>query len=392
MARSLVATAVVRDEVDRPGTGLGGFGSVSVRGRLRPPARRSSSPRSSSGRAAGCAWLTTVSLETAPAVAAVPGTPDVRVAAPPVAPHDVRVRRRGALVGRLGRLRSPRPSRGSPRARLDKVVLGPRPRGGRRPASSTRGGCCGASPSSTSTTWVFAVDGLVGATPELLVRREKGLVTSRVLAGTIRRTGDDEHGPRARGVARPLVEGPRGARVRRALGRRRPRAALLLDERARGAVRAAPVQRHAPRDRRRRGARRRRVVPGPRRVAAPVGGGVRHARRRWPTASSPSSSTWTAGATPGRSAGSTPSGDGEWGIALRCGAVSQADPSRIRLFAGCGIVAGSDPEAEVAESSAKFMPDARRPHRHRLSRASRPSRGDTARATARLHLDPAGLA
>ena len=27
----------------------------------------------------------------------------------------------------------------------------------------------------------------------MLVRREKGLVTSRVLAGTIRRTGDDEH-------------------------------------------------------------------------------------------------------------------------------------------------------------------------------------------------------
>src|SRR4029077_7851161 len=40
--------------------------------------------------------------------------------------------------------------------------------------------------------WTFNVDGLFGATPELLVRREKGLVTSRVLAGTIRRTGDDE--------------------------------------------------------------------------------------------------------------------------------------------------------------------------------------------------------
>ena len=49
-------------------------------------------------------------------------------------------------------------------------------------------------------------------------------------------------------------------------------------------------------------------------------------------------------------------GDGEWGIALRCGAVSVEDPSRIRLFAGCGIVAGSDPDAEVAESSAKFVP------------------------------------
>ena len=41
--------------------------------------------------------------------------------------------------------------------------------------------------------WTFHVDGLFGATPELLVRRERGLVTSRVLAGTIRRTGDDEH-------------------------------------------------------------------------------------------------------------------------------------------------------------------------------------------------------
>ena len=41
--------------------------------------------------------------------------------------------------------------------------------------------------------WTFCVDGLLGATPELLVRLERGLVTSRVLAGTIRRTGDDAH-------------------------------------------------------------------------------------------------------------------------------------------------------------------------------------------------------
>ena len=40
--------------------------------------------------------------------------------------------------------------------------------------------------------WTFHVDGMFGATPEMLVRRERGLVTSRVLAGTIRRTGDDE--------------------------------------------------------------------------------------------------------------------------------------------------------------------------------------------------------
>ena len=40
--------------------------------------------------------------------------------------------------------------------------------------------------------WTFHVDGMFGATPEMLVRRERGLVTSRVLAGTIRRTGADE--------------------------------------------------------------------------------------------------------------------------------------------------------------------------------------------------------
>jgi menaquinone-specific isochorismate synthase len=46
-------------------------------------------------------------------------------------------------------------------------------------------------------------------------------------------------------------------------------------------------------------------------------------------------------------------GDGEWGLALRS---AEIDGSRVRLFAGCGIVAGSDPEAELAEAQAKFVP------------------------------------
>jgi menaquinone-specific isochorismate synthase len=50
------------------------------------------------------------------------------------------------------------------------------------------------------------------------------------------------------------------------------------------------------------------------------------------------------------------SGDGEWGIALRCGRFDAADPRAVRLFAGCGIVAGSDPNAEAAEAEAKFLP------------------------------------
>ncbi|MDR0482662.1 MAG: chorismate-binding protein [Cellulomonadaceae bacterium] len=41
------------------------------------------------------------------------------------------------------------------------------------------------------TTWAFHVAGLVGATPEMLVRTERGLALSRVLAGTIRREESD---------------------------------------------------------------------------------------------------------------------------------------------------------------------------------------------------------
>ena len=46
-------------------------------------------------------------------------------------------------------------------------------------------------------------------------------------------------------------------------------------------------------------------------------------------------------------------GDGEWAIALRSAEVRGAT---VRLFAGCGIVADSDPEAELAEAQAKFLP------------------------------------
>ncbi|WP_421019957.1 chorismate-binding protein, partial [Klebsiella pneumoniae] len=38
--------------------------------------------------------------------------------------------------------------------------------------------------------WVFAVDGLIGASPETLVTVSRGTVTARVLAGTTARGGD----------------------------------------------------------------------------------------------------------------------------------------------------------------------------------------------------------
>ena len=46
-------------------------------------------------------------------------------------------------------------------------------------------------------------------------------------------------------------------------------------------------------------------------------------------------------------------GDGEWAIALRG---AELDGARARLVAGAGIVAGSDPDAEWAETQAKLEP------------------------------------
>ncbi|WP_449065226.1 isochorismate synthase [Planomonospora algeriensis] len=44
-------------------------------------------------------------------------------------------------------------------------------------------------------------------------------------------------------------------------------------------------------------------------------------------------------------------GDGEWAVTIRCAEVAERT---LRLFAGAGIVPGSDPERELAETSAKF--------------------------------------
>ncbi|MFB6367510.1 isochorismate synthase DhbC [Paenibacillus elgii] len=44
-------------------------------------------------------------------------------------------------------------------------------------------------------------------------------------------------------------------------------------------------------------------------------------------------------------------GDGEWIVTIRC---AEVEGRELRLFAGAGIVAGSSPQAELAETSAKF--------------------------------------
>ena len=200
--------------------------------------------------------------------------------------------------------------------------------------------------------WTYAVDGLFGATPELLVRRERGLVTSRVLAGTIRRTGDDAHDLALAGaLARSSKDLEEHEYAVRSVASALARHCSSMNVPETPFVLHLPNVMHLASD-----------VAG---VSSDDASALQLAAALHPSAA--------VGGTPtdlavevltelesmdrGRYAGPVgwidASGDGEWGLALRCG---QLQGSQVRLFAGCGIVAGSDPEAELAEAQAKFIP------------------------------------
>jgi menaquinone-specific isochorismate synthase len=204
--------------------------------------------------------------------------------------------------------------------------------------------------------WTFAVDGMVGATPELLVRSEKGLVTSRVLAGTIRRTGDDDadlaHAALLAHSSKDLEEHEYAvASLTRAI---EPFCSSTN-------VPETPFVLHLPN-----------VLHLATDVTGVLSGdgpsSLTLAAALHPTAAVAGTPTPTAVALlaklermdRGRYAGPVgwlgADGDGEWGIGLRSAELDPADPHRLRLFAGCGIVAASVPQAELAESEAKLEP------------------------------------
>jgi menaquinone-specific isochorismate synthase len=203
--------------------------------------------------------------------------------------------------------------------------------------------------------FTFACDGMLGATPELLVRRADREVSALVLGGTRPRGADqaedlalgeellasaknnEEHGYAVDSIrealgplcevldveARPsLLKFPNlqhlGTRVRGTLaGGQPPRSALAL---------AAAV--HPPAA----------VCGTPTGAALDLIRELEHMDRE-------------------RYAGPVgwvdAEGNGEWGIAIRSGQISGRTA---RLFAGCGIVAGSEPPAELAETLVKLQP------------------------------------
>jgi len=206
-------------------------------------------------------------------------------------------------------------------------------------------------------TWIFLVDGLIGATPELLVRLSKSLVTSRVLAGTIRKTGNEdrdltlaaslaksskdleEHEYAVRSIADALApfcsstnvpESPFVLHLSNVMHLATDVTGVLNDSAKQADIFTLIEKLHPS--------------------AAVCGTPTEEAKQLIKKLEQMNR---------GRYAG--PVGwidahnDGEVAIALRCGQLS-SDRKMIRIFAGCGIVAGSDPVNEFAESQAKLMP------------------------------------
>ncbi len=205
------------------------------------------------------------------------------------------------------------------------------------------------------TCWTFHVDGMIGATPELLARVDRGLVTSRVLAGTIRPTGDE---------TADLAHA--AALARSSKDREEHEYAVdsvteVLHEHCTSInVPEAPSVIH---------------LPNVMHLASDVTGVLKDATSSLelvaalhpsaavcgtPTAAAAQIIAELEGLDRGRYAGPVGwmdgTGDGEWCIALRAAEVSRTDPRKMRLYAGCGIVAASDSHSEWAESEAKLEP------------------------------------
>ncbi len=201
--------------------------------------------------------------------------------------------------------------------------------------------------------WTFAVDGLIGSSPETLVRVHHGTVTARVLAGTISRGRDaasDNDAAIALAASTKDQDEHRFA-VASVLDALRPHSADL-------AASDLPFTLK---------------LPNLWHLATDVAGTLSDGASSLDLADALHPTAAVAG-TPkrdaialirelepfdrGRYAGPVGwvggDGDGEWAIALRCAQLS--DGGDLTAYAGGGIVADSDPERELAETVMKFRP------------------------------------
>ncbi|PSL00114.1 isochorismate synthase [Murinocardiopsis flavida] len=331
----------VDDQVRRPGSGLMAFGSFAF-----DPRSDGSTlvvPRVAVGRDRSGTWLTTIGDQ--------PGRHPAELLAPHAPPRPVGPLRwtDGARTAEDWGTQVATAVRRIRGGAYDKVVLA-RDRYAEAESPIDPRTLLARLAADYPTCYAFTVDGLTGATPELLIRREGEDLTSLVLAGTAPRGGTEVEDRR---LGQDLAESAKNAEEHRyAVDSLRDRLAPLctaFDAPDRPELlRLANVQHLASpvRATLRPGASTLDVVAAMHPTAA-VGG--------TPTEAAVEAIRGLEGMDRGRYAGPVgwidADGNGEWGIALRC---AQLDGPRARLIAGCGIVAGSRPEEEITEADAKF--------------------------------------
>ncbi len=209
--------------------------------------------------------------------------------------------------------------------------------------------------------WTYGVDGLVGSTPEMLIQVEGRTAQARVLAGTLdRRDAEGMAGP-GMDFAERVLAGSEKQRHEHDIAIQSLTTQLAPFSEAMTAhsepfILELPNVWHLASD----------VKAELAEVEGHVPTCLALINALHPTAAVCGTPTTVAGALirklehmdRGPYAGPVgwldAAGNGEWGIALR-GAVIEA-PDTVRLYAGCGVVEGSVPEAELAETWAKFRP------------------------------------
>lgn len=200
--------------------------------------------------------------------------------------------------------------------------------------------------------WTFHVDGLLGSSPELLTAVHEGTVHSRVLAGSAPVTG------------RPATD-TATARALLASGKNHMEHVYAARSVSVKLAEIADVQIGQPEVLR---------LPTIMHLSTEVTGTLHQEMSALEVAAVVHPSAAVCG-TPtdraaaviaeiegtdrGRYAGPVgwvdAQGNGQFAIALRCGQLSD-DGCSVRLFAGGGIVEGSDPAEELAETATKFLP------------------------------------
>lgn len=209
--------------------------------------------------------------------------------------------------------------------------------------------------------WTYGVDGLVGATPEMLIQVEGRTAQARVLAGTLDRRDADGMAGSPLAFAERVLAGSEKQRHEHDIAIQSLTTQLAPFSEAMNAhsepfILELPNVWHLASD----------VKAELTEVEGHVPTCLALINALHPTAAVCGTPTTVAGALirklehldRGPYAGPVgwldAAGNGEWGIALR-GAVIESTET-VRLYAGCGVVEGSVPEAELAETWAKFRP------------------------------------